>query len=58
MGANLKEGILTLEFADPQNKTGGGACRTGILRGQIETTAKQFDGVNEVRFIPEELFQP
>jgi len=58
MGANLKEGILTLEFADPQNKTGGGACRTGILRGQIEATAKQFDGVNEVRFIDEELFQP
>lgn len=58
MGANLKEGILTLEFADSQNKTGGGACRTGILRGQIEATVKQFDGVNEVRFIPEELFQP
>ena len=57
-GANLKGGILTLEFADPQNKTGGGACRTGILRAQIEATAKQFDGVNEACFIPEELFQP
>ncbi len=57
-GANLKEGILTLEFADPQNKTGGGACRTGILRAQIEATAEQFDGVNQVRFIDEELFQP
>ncbi len=57
-GANLKEGILTLEFVDPQNKTGGGACRAGILRAQIEATAGQFDGVREVRFIPETLFQP
>jgi len=37
---------------------GGGACRTGILRAQIEATAEQFDGVNQVRFIDEELFQP
>jgi len=57
-GANLKEGILTLEFVDPQNKTGGGACRAGIVWSQIEATAKQFPGVNEVRYLPETLFQP
>lgn len=57
-GANLKEGVLTLEFSDPQNKTGGGACRAGILWFQIEATAKQFEGVKSVKFIPEELFQP
>lgn len=57
-GANLASGILTLEFADPQNRTGGGACRAGVLWYQIEATAKQFVGVNEVRFIPTTLFQP
>lgn len=57
-GANLANGVLTLEFNDPQNKTSGGSCRTGILWAQIERTARQFDGVNEVRFQPEELFQP
>jgi spore germination protein GerM len=58
LGADLENGVLTLEFADPQNKTGGGACRAGILWFQIEATAKQFEGVREVRFIPETLFQP
>ncbi len=57
-GANLNDGVLTLEFADPRNKTSGGSCRAGILRAQIEATAKQFAGVDEVRVIPEELFQP
>ncbi|TSC70085.1 MAG: hypothetical protein CEO12_582 [Parcubacteria group bacterium Gr01-1014_46] len=55
---NLKEGVATLEFADPLNKTGGGSCRIAILWAQIETTAKQFPTVKEVKFIPEELFQP
>src|SRR3989344_2533369 len=58
IGASLKNGILTLEFKDPQNKTGGGSCRVGILWFQIEATAKQFEGVEQVRFLPEELFQP
>jgi hypothetical protein len=57
-GASLKEGILTLEFEDPNNKTVGGACRTGILWFQIEATAKQFKEVSEVKFIPEDIFQP
>jgi len=57
-GAVLKDGALTLEFADPNNRTGGGSCRVGILWHQIEATAKQFPEVSSVRFIPEELFQP
>lgn len=57
-GANLRDGVLTLEFLDPQNKTGGGSCRAAILWLQIEATAKQFKGVDQVRFLPETLFQP
>jgi len=57
-GASLKDGVLTLAFSDPQNKTSGGSCRAGILWFQIEETAKQFPEVKEVRFLPENLFQP
>jgi hypothetical protein len=58
VGSALSGGVLTLTFADPLNKTSGGACRVGILRAQIEATAKQFAGVDEVQFSPEEVFQP
>lgn len=54
----LENGVLTLTFDDPAFKTGGGSCRVGILWSEIEATAKQFEGVREVRFSPEELFQP
>jgi hypothetical protein len=57
-GASLSNGVLTLEFQDPNNKTGGGSCRVGILWFQIEATAKQFPEVKSVRFLPEEIFQP
>lgn len=57
-GAFLKDGVLTLEFDDLSSKTVGGACRVGILWFQIEATAKQFPEVQQVRFMPEELFQP
>lgn len=57
-GANLKEGLLVLEFEDADNKTSGGSCRAGLLWAQIEKTAKQFPEVKEVSFIPETLFQP
>lgn len=57
-GANVKDGVLTLQFNDPNYKTGGGSCRVGILWFQIEATAKQFTGIQQVRFLPEELFQP
>lgn len=58
VGANLKDGVLTLTFDDPLNKTSGGSCRVGILWFQIEATAKQFPEVKQVKFYPEELFQP
>lgn len=54
----LENGLLTLEFSDPNNKTVGGSCRVAILWLQIEETAKQFPEVQEVQFKPEELFQP
>lgn len=58
-GASLKDGVLTVEFDDPNNnKTVGGACRVGILWFQIEATARQFPEVRQVRFLPEEIFQP
>jgi len=57
-GALLRDGILTLEFDDAKNKTVGGSCRVGILWFQIEATAKQFPEVQQVRFLPEEIFQP
>ena len=57
-GANLKNGALTLEFEDKNNKTTGGSCRVGLLWTQIEKTAKQFSGVNSVSFQPDILFQP
>lgn len=57
-GASLKDGVLTLEFSDQNNKTVGGSCRVGILWFQIEATAKQFPEVRQVHFLPEELFQP
>jgi len=57
-GSRLENNVLTLTFNDPLNKTSGGACRVGILWAQIEKTAKEFTGASEVRFEPEELFQP
>ncbi len=56
--ASIQNGVATLTFDDPQNKTGGGSCRVSILRTQVEATAKQFDSVKSVHFLPEELFQP
>jgi hypothetical protein len=56
--ASVNEKVLTLTFDDPNNKTGGGSCRAGILWSQINKTALQFDEVTTVRFMPEELFQP
>jgi len=58
VGANLKNGTLTLEFDDPLSRTGGGSCRVRILWNQIRKTAQQFSEVQDVRFLPEELFQP
>lgn len=58
VSASISKGVATLTFDDPQNKTQGGACRVGILRAQIEGTAKQFPGVSSVIIKPNTLFQP
>lgn len=55
---NLNDGTLTLTFRDPNFETSGGSCKVSILRAQIEATAKQFPGVEQVLFMPEDLFQP
>lgn len=58
IGANLKDGVATLAFNDVPGFTSGGSCRVGILWAQIEKTVLQFDGVKQVKFSPETLFQP
>lgn len=58
LSANLKDGILYLEFTEVPGFTGGGSCRISILANQIIKTAKQFPGVNEVILLPESIFQP
>lgn len=57
-GASLKNGVLVLDLADPNNLTSGGSCRAAVLWYQIEATAKQFEGVKIVKPKPETLFQP
>lgn len=54
----LSNGTLTVLLGDPEHRTSGGACRTGILRAQIEKTALQFPDVKEVRILPPECLQP
>jgi len=56
--AGLENGALVLSFKDLQGKTTGGACRTSVLRFQIEETVLQFPDVHEVLFYPEDVFQP
>lgn len=56
--AALRDGELTLSFEDPNFASSGGACRVTVLRAQVEATARQFLDVVQVRFIPDELFQP
>lgn len=58
LGADLKDGVLTLQFTEVPGFTVGGSCRVGLLSTQIGKTAKQFPEVKEVRFEPESLFQP
>lgn len=56
--ASIANGVATLTFSDPQNRTGGGSCRIGVLLAQIEATAKQFASVNSIRIQPSTAFQP
>lgn len=58
VGEHYANGVLTLDFTDPEHKTSGGACRAGLLWMQIEETAKQFPEITRVQFSPSDLFQP
>jgi len=58
VGINLVDGVATIALDDPQFQTGGGSCRARVLRAQMTRTTLQFPTVEEVRFIPETLFQP
>lgn len=55
---SLNNGDLFLSFNDFNSQTVGGSCRVGILWFQIEATVKQFLQVQNVSFLPEDLFQP
>ncbi|MFH1430119.1 MAG: Gmad2 immunoglobulin-like domain-containing protein [Candidatus Uhrbacteria bacterium] len=57
-GVSVADGVLSLEFNDPNGLTSGGACRSGVLWAQVEATARQFDGIVSVQHIPEDIFQP
>ncbi|HET8568587.1 MAG TPA: GerMN domain-containing protein [Candidatus Limnocylindria bacterium] len=56
--ATLVSGLLTLTFDDRLGRTVGGACRTGVLWSQIRRTAEELPGVQRVRFLPQDIFQP
>jgi plasmid maintenance system killer protein len=58
LSANLKDGVLSLEFTEVPGFTTGGSCRVSILTAQIIKTAKQFPGVDNVILLPESIFQP
>ena len=58
MDLNENTGKLTLTFTEVPGFTSGGSCRMGLLKAQIEKTAKQFPDVQEVVIEPESLFQP
>lgn len=56
--SELDRGVLRLTFADSENRLSGGSCRIGIIRAELERTAKQFPGVMSVEFLPEGLLEP
>lgn len=54
----VNDSTVTLIFSDPQNSSSGGSCRVSILRAQIENTAKQFKGVENVIILPVGVLEP
>lgn len=55
---NLKGSTLYVEIPEVPGTTSGGACQQGINRLMLEKTALQFPQVKQVKFIPDNLFQP
>lgn len=59
VSVNVANQVATVTFNDPKNFTSGGSCRSGILSSGFSNTLKQFDTVNTVQFLPQDLvFQP
>lgn len=56
--ATVEGGIATIELADPNSRTSGGACHASVTRAQVERTAQLIPGVTRVEFVPDTLFQP
>lgn len=56
-GASLNNGVLTLEFSDPQYQTSGGSARVSQMRSQIENAVKSY-GVTSVKYLPVGVFEP
>lgn len=52
------DGILRLTFTEVPWFTSGWSARMAIMANSIIKTVKQFPQVKEVKFLPEELFQP
>ncbi len=50
-------GVLTIDLADPNNRTSGGSCRAKVLQAQLEATAKQFTNVKSIVYT-KPVFQP
>ncbi|MFA7170160.1 MAG: hypothetical protein WC178_04920 [Candidatus Paceibacterota bacterium] len=51
------DGILSLTFADPKEKTRGVYCVVEVKKQQLEATAMQFSEVKSVKILPEgEIF--
>ncbi len=50
-------GVLTIDLADPKNRTSGGSCRVKVLQAQLEATAKQFTNVKSIVYT-KPVFQP
>lgn len=55
---SLEGGTATVTLDDPMFQTSSGACRVSIINAQVEHTVMQFEEVENVRFLPDELFQP
>lgn len=55
---SVKGDTATITIDDPKYLFSGGACRVNVMAAQIAATAKQFQGIEQVRFEPEGLLEP
>ncbi len=55
---NLVNGLLTIEFPVINTFTSGGSCAQRIHYLQVAKTALQFPQVEQIKIVPESIFQP